>query len=180
MAADAKPEDKSGWVIEIQGYHFYNKYPATAGPAHVRNTLIKNLQEGKVRLPVSYSDQSKFEDFSMSELGIGYVILAADKEYDRYFKIPNDDWIDPTAASGKAGDVGFAPMPKDKKDKVAVDKDNPPEWTVPKYTFVIQFVWKEKLLRQRLEDREKKRLAEVRAAEEAAAAAANTPAVPGT
>ncbi len=180
VPADAKEEDKSGWIIEVQGYHYYNSYPSKAGPAHVRNTLIKNLEEGFVDLPVAYGNQSQLARFTMEELGIGYVILAADSGIDPYFRIPNDDWIDPNASATGVGDIGFAPMPKDKKEKVANDKDNPQEWKVPKYSFVIQFVWKEKLLRKRLREREEKRLAELKAAEEAANAAANNPAAPGT
>ena len=43
-----------GWVVEIFGYHYYN-YPHNGDKLgageFVRQTLIKNLKEGKVMLP---------------------------------------------------------------------------------------------------------------------------------
>jgi hypothetical protein len=52
---------------------------------------------------------------------------------------------------------------------------------VPKYSFTIQFAWKPKNLRTRLQEREKKLLEEQKAAEEAAEAARNPNSpVPGT
>ncbi|HTN73859.1 MAG TPA: pilus assembly protein PilM [Pirellulaceae bacterium] len=179
VKADATEAEKSGWVVEIQGYHYYNKNPASAGPAHVRSTLIRNLEEGTVDLPVSFGNQAQTQKFTMKELGIGYVILAADKEFDRYNRIPNADYRDPNETTGGPGDNFLAPMKTEKKDPLA-DKDNVKEWTVPKYTFVIQFVWKEKLLRKRLQEREQRLLEAQRAAEEAATAAANGTTVPGT
>lgn len=170
-----------GWVIEIKGHHFYNDDRASEGPRHVRNTLIKNLIHGTVRLPVEFGtgpgNPTKYDDFTTKELGIGYVFLAADEEIDRYFTIRNNDYIDPENLDSSA-----APM-LDKKDLEKAAKDVP-EWKAPKYTFTVQFVWQEKLLRARLREREQQRLEAERAAEEAAANGNATPpgaptAVPG-
>src|SRR5690606_29025202 len=40
-----------GWVVELQGHHFFNEIPQQSGPAHVYNTLIRYLEEGVVPLP---------------------------------------------------------------------------------------------------------------------------------
>lgn len=154
----------AGWVIEIRGHHFYNRNRATAGVVHVRDTLIKNLEEGSVTLP-TYDPNAPTPtiSFTMKELGIGYVILAESEEIDRYFKIKNNDFVE---ASTGGGEGAFAPM-RDTKKKTEPSEE-PAEWTVPKYSFTIQFVWKEELLRARLEKRRQKELAE-RAAEEARA-----------
>ncbi len=168
----------AGWVIEIRGHHFYNSDRGTAGVVHVRDTLIKNLEEGTVRLPVSFgtgpTNPTKYEDFTMKELGIDYVILVEDDEIDRSFMIRNADYVDPSQI-GAEGGMGLSPMGANKKEKKktreeleAEARDNPPAWTVPKYTFTIQFTWQEKLLRARLQDREKKALEAQRAATEAA------------
>lgn len=167
--------DKSGWVIEIRGHHFFNRNRGTAGVTHVRNTLIKELEEGSVMLPVAFSTGDgaggvKLDRFTMKELGIGFVILAIDEEIDPYFKIPNDDYVDPAAAT--AGDA-FGTGGTRPAENAPVDPNNPPEWTVPKYSFTIQFAWKPKNLRTRLQEREKKLLEEQKAAEEAAEAARN-------
>lgn len=187
----ADDTDKSGWVIELQGYHFFNKNAATAGPTHVRNTLIKILEEGSITLPNPLGQPGETQTFTMDELGIGYVILAAD-QMDRTFTVRNDEYIDPLSLSG-GSESGFSPSPmgvpmgltKDKKkDTIVLDpKTNVPTWTVPKYSFIVQFVFKEKLLRKRLQEREQRELEEARVKAEAAAAAAegNTnPATTGT
>jgi type IV pilus assembly protein PilM len=173
--------DKSGWVIEIRGHHFYNKSRGTAGVTHLRNTLIKELEEGSVMLPVAFSSGEeagsvKLDRFTMKELGIGFVILATDEEIDPYFKIPNVDYIDPATLS--AGDA-FGAAPNRQPENLPVDPNNPPQWTVPKYSFTIQFAWKPKHLRARLQERERK-LLEEEARAKAAAEAANTPTLPTT
>jgi type IV pilus assembly protein PilM len=174
-AASADPGPKGpGWIIEIRGHHFYNspQRRASNGVVHLRDTLIKNLEEGSVNLPIEFGDgpgnPTKFDDFTMKELGIGYVILVESEEIDRFFTIKNQDYIDPQAAD--SGD-------RDKKKPAADDPNNVPEWRIPKYSFTIQFVWKEKLLRDRLKERKDKEIAAQQAAEQAANAAQN-PAAP--
>lgn len=156
-----------GWVIEIRGHHFYNRDRGTAGVVHVRDTLIKNLEEGTVSLPTSFgtgpNNPTVYDDFTMKELGIGYVIIAESEEIDRYFKIKNDDYVDPSSITG--GESGAVPMRDKKTDKNATEE--PPEFTVPKYSFTIQFAWQEKLLRVRLQERRQKELEAQRLAEEA-------------
>jgi type IV pilus assembly protein PilM len=169
--ADAGPTGP-GWIIEIRGHHFYNRNRGKAGVVHVRDTLIKNLEEGSVDLPVQFGtgpgSGTKFETFTMKELGIGYVILAESEEIDRYFKVRNNDYV--AEGSDVTGGLG---LPREKKD--APVSTEPPEWIVPKYSFTIQFAWTEKLLRARLQEREKKRL-EAKLAEEQALLQGNAPA----
>jgi type IV pilus assembly protein PilM len=174
---DAGPKGP-GWVIEIRGHHYYNRNRGTAGVVHVRDTVIKNLEEGEVSLPIEFGtgpgSPTKFENFTMKELGIGYVILAESEEIDRYNKVINEDFEDPDADAGGLGGNG-------PKKKEGPRNDDPPEWTIPKYTFTVQFTWTEKLLRQRLQEREAKRLEAKRLEEEAAAQGAPVPGVlPGT
>ena len=64
-----------GWVVELAGYHFYNDGPRTEiGSAHVEKTLLKQLKEGFVDVPLGPKQKSMV--FKMEDLGIGYAILA--------------------------------------------------------------------------------------------------------
>jgi type IV pilus assembly protein PilM len=174
-----------GWVIEIKGHHFFND-PANrraAGPAHLRNTLLRNLEQGWIDVPAGPG--RPLERFTHKELGIGFAILALDPPI-REFIIPNPN-AEPTANDGSSGGVFGGPMDfgggqklpgkADAKD----DPNNPPVYKVPRYDFIVQFCWQEKPLGVRLADRELKRkqLEEQQAANPPAAAApapAGTPA----
>jgi hypothetical protein len=165
-----------GWVVEIRAHHFYNAHRATEGAVHVRRNFISKLQNGTVKLPNSYGGERAMEMFTTKELGIGYVILAEADPINRYFEIANEDYV----PEEDAGDLGFG-QPRPEDVKVKDDKDNPPFFRVPKYSFTIQFVWQEKWLRQRLIERQQKKLAEDKAKQEAeAAATAGVPLPPAT
>lgn len=145
-AAAAAPADIGpkgpGWVVEIKGYHFHNPTDSVtynAGDAYVRNTLMKNLKTGKVALPTR---AGTVEEFDMKELGIDYVILAAGGQ-PRDFSIRNPEYVPPTKEDGK------------KEEVKKYDPNNPEEFKVRRHNFVVQFVWQEKPLTKRLENREK-------------------------
>jgi hypothetical protein len=152
----------------MHGYHYYNSDALAAGATHVRQTLLKNLLYGTVELPI---DTTKKEKFTMSELGIGFPILATDYDLERNFEVKNPNYrapkVDPSGTFG----VTSTPAPAEVPEKT--EGDVVPGWKVTRYKFVVQFVWQEKPLRMRLEEKQK-------AAEEAAKAAANQPpAAPG-
>ena len=165
-----------GWVIEIRGHHFYND-PANrraAGPAHVRNTLLRNLEQGWIDVPAGPGRPP--ERFTHKELGIGFAILALDPPI-REFTIPNPN-AEPSAQDANSGafggpmDFGGGPKVPGKEDAKA-DPNNPDVYKVPRYDFVVQFCWQEKPLGIRLAERELKRkeLEAQQAANPAAAAA---------
>lgn len=64
-----------GYVIQLTGYHYHNMPTAGAvqGAQYVRETLIRNLQTGRVLLPKV--DEPGVEWVTMEELGIGYPVL---------------------------------------------------------------------------------------------------------
>jgi len=179
-----------GWVIEIRGHHFYND-PANrraAGPAHVRNTLLRNLEQGWIDVPAGPGRPP--ERFTHKELGIGFAILAHDPPI-REFTIPNPN-ADAAAQDGNAGAFGGPPMdfgggPKlPGKADAKADPNNPEAYKVPRYDFVVQFCWQEKPLSFRLTERElkQKELADQQAANPVPATAptstAGTPAPAAT
>lgn len=90
-----------GWVIEIKGYHYYNSDRRTGGATHVRNTLLRNLEDGSVDLPVD--NTGRLVRFSLKELGIAYPILAMDEGQPRKVKVPNPEYVGRPGATGYAG-----------------------------------------------------------------------------
>ena len=78
----------------------------------------------------------------------------------------------PREGSGFGG-PGFGQSPTQQPEGKKKDEDEIPQYlTVPEYTFVVQFVWQEQLLTDRLEMIRQRREAEKQEAEKAAAAAA--------
>ncbi len=175
-----------GWVVELLGYHFYSKGPREdIGSAHVEKTLIRNLKEGFVEVPDGPGKPA--QRYTMKELGIGYAILAHSPK-PRPVDIPNPNYVPPVGGVGGVGGegglgglggIGGGPMGGVPGAGVAIDPDNPPTFRVTCYDFAVQFVWHEKPLNLRLEERRLKKEADDKAAEEKAAAAANAPAAEG-
>jgi type IV pilus assembly protein PilM len=178
-----------GWVVEIKGHHFYNDPKSdrrTIGALHVRNTLIKELEHGFVEVPLGPG--MPMERFSMKELGIGFAILAHSPKMTPY-QIYNPNYLPPAQGTTGAGFPGAAAFPGSgpgtfpgtgtipgatatSPGSPVADPDNPEYFPVMRYDFAVQFVWQEKPLSVRLEERQKK------AAEAAAAAVAAPAATP--
>lgn len=161
---DVKPPAGPGWVIEIHGHHFFNENTRTQGAVHVRNTLMKNLEEGSILLP---GDK---EAFTMQELGIGYVVLMDDTAVQKE-QVPNPDYTPPNPNATTTPDPTLPTAPT-----VPLDDTAKPTLILAKYTFTVQFCWQEKLLSTRLEARRKKKLEEKGAETPPNSVAANVPA----
>jgi type IV pilus assembly protein PilM len=163
-----------GWVVELKGYHYYHDpNNSRVGAKHVQATLINNLENGFIQLPTPNGPMM----FSMDELGVGYVISVYDvKPQEIRLLNPNAAPVEGKAAN-IAGGFGAVPMPGvggAKKEAVKEDPENPSFYTVHKYDFVVQFVWQEKPLNVRLEEKAKK----LAAAAAAPAAQGQTPPAP--
>ncbi len=172
-----------GWVVEIKGHHFYNnpKDPRerrNAGPFHLQNTLLRNLENGWVDLPLGPG--LPMQRFQMKELGIGYAIVVSDS---RLYKvdIPNPNYTPPAVAPGSFGGSPTGPMgfggassgaTATAAAPVEEDPNNPQFYSVQRYDFVVQFCWIETPMNVRLENRLK---AEEEAAKKAAEQAAAAP-----
>ena len=120
-------EGKPGWVIEIGGYHYYNTTPGHVGPDHVWRTLLNNLENGSVELPID--ENGTMGSFTMKEMGISYPILSEDSGQPKMTKVDNPDY---------------------RSDEATSPTENPFSFDVPKYDFKIQFCWQPKLLTERL------------------------------
>ena len=161
-------------MIEIKGYHFFNDDISTGIGTHVRDTFLKNLREQTVELPAGPGQPPT--RFTMEELGIGFGVLIVDPPRAEMIQIPNPyyEGTQPGAASGMPGMMvpggmmpGMAPAgvgvpgaglaggkAKPDKKKEKEEPKEPPFFSAPKYTFVLQFCWQEKLLTERLRKRQ--------------------------
>jgi hypothetical protein len=150
--------------VEIKGHHYYNdpKNRRAGGQQHIRDTIIRNLQSKPIKLPGMNGVEQLF---TPQELGIGYVLLVSDE-------IPYKEKIANPNAAPVEKPAGFAAGGDAPKKEVKEDPDNPPYFEATRYDFTLQFVWQEKTVRAREEERQK------RAIEAAKAAAAAPPAAP--
>lgn len=85
---------EQGWVIELTGHHFHNSKAQVldTGENYLRRTLIQQLREGEVALPVPSSDPTvppQMITFTFKELGIGYPIISATSNIRPTNKIKN-------------------------------------------------------------------------------------------
>jgi type IV pilus assembly protein PilM len=180
-----KPPTGPGWVFEIKGYHFYNSSDSAkrrfTGAAHVRDTLIRNLEHGWVEVPLGPNQPSA--RFTMKELGIGFAILARDPPIKPNFPIQNPNYTPPVSAQGSGiggetglGAAGFSGSGiPGSNAAVKEDPNNPQYFFVPRYDFIVQFCWVETPLNVRIANMRKAELERKAAAEAAAAAAAAAP-----
>ena len=110
--ADLPQLEGPGWVIEIHGYHFHNSDldPSNWGAQYVRNTLVKQLEEGEVELPIGPpaegTEKAPTAKFKVQELGIRYPILAVDRPIEWRFKVKNpaDETGDDRSGFGGGGE----------------------------------------------------------------------------
>ena len=128
-----------GWVIELRGYHYFNKNLLTMGRTFVRQTLLNSLKDGTIELPDG--------TYSFKDLGIGYPVMVQ-------FTPPIVEVIDDHDAIAASrlvpadaqplGRPGIQPQPA---------ADPPKTITVKKSTFIIQFCWQPVSPSQRLANR---------------------------
>lgn len=170
-----------GWVIQLSGLHFHNSSREVEGgwgPQYVYNTLIKNLKEKKIVLPIEPPQEGKAMEtavFTMKELGIQYPTLVYQSAIDLGFKVGNPNYINLAGSTGEGfgEERGFeSPSIPPTGGAGATDDPDAPEvpdsYRAPRFEFVVQFAWVEQPLTQRLETR-KKLAAEKTAAEREAA-----------
>ena len=164
----AGPEG-AGWVIQLQGYHYYNspEHMGSEGSNHIRKYMTTAFTDGNVKLPVGTDENGNpiLEEFTFPEMGLTYPLLLDDLE-PKLETVPNPEWDPELAQAQMASRVSARP---------GDDPDfEPPTIQVQKLDFIFQIVWQE----QKLSDRvaAKKAAAEAAAAEADAEADAEAPA----
>lgn len=153
-----------GWIVRLSGYHFHNFAEArgvSQGAQYVRDTLIKNLREGKVLLPVKLTDAEaaanqdrteKVEMVSMEDLGIGFPVIVDPKpvEIRRYLDPKAMVEEDPMATKGPAAKPkaeGYVPGAKPGEKTLKTIE-------LRRYPFAVEFVWRQTPPSKRAEKKE--------------------------
>lgn len=165
IATDAGPTG-AGWIIELRGYHYYNspKRMGSEGTNHVRKTLITNLMRKPIQLPDA---QGKLISFTPEEMGLKYPLILDDNK-PVLTRIPNPDYDAEAIAaamakaqapdpSGRTKPPASAPAPGFLPDGTKIE---PSTLEVLRHDFTVQIVWQEKLLADRLKERQAKEEAE--------------------
>jgi type IV pilus assembly protein PilM len=191
----------AGWIIELKGYHYFNKSLDFSGAKYVRSTVLKELVRGRVTLP-SKSDGTGQDEFTMKELGIGFPILAIESGKPMLTQIANPEYVQAVGGNGgfgegggfglgegDEGEGGFGGRPglgglgsggqPETGGEEADDAEAEPRFLqVKKHSFTIQFVWQENHLTTRVKEKLDREDAIRAEAKEAAEQAANDPATP--
>jgi type IV pilus assembly protein PilM len=102
----AEPPTGEGWVVELQGYHFFNEDSRQYGPNHVYNTLIRYLEEGQVALPNPKAD-GEMVQFNLRNMGVSYPILAQEEPINRRHRVPNPNYAGGAAGGGYGEMMGM-------------------------------------------------------------------------
>ena len=80
LDSDADGPVGEGWVVQISGYHYFNEIRARQGAEFVRSSLMKNLTDGTVKIPVpapkGAAAAQAFEEIKVAHLGISHPVLV--------------------------------------------------------------------------------------------------------
>jgi hypothetical protein len=118
-------------VIQIKGYHYYNKNVATMGGRFVNDTLVKALDEGTVEVP---DENGVKKRVPIKELGLTYPVLV-----DRP-QLVDEAIPDPTAPAAPAPARGAAAQRGNNNQAV----ENVRTKTVKRFDFIVQIAWQPK------------------------------------
>lgn len=180
-----------GYVVRLRGYHYHNSDVAglNQGAQYVRNTLIRNLEEGRFWINGKW--------VTAKELGIGFPMLINPGRI-QVVRVPDPYYTPPAAATptsgsgslgvGSSAAPGVMPMPPGigapgpvgtgvaggTGDKV------PGIITLRRFDFTIQFAWQPKTESEREEARKQAAEAAQQAAEAAGQQPSGEPAGAGT
>ncbi len=149
------PSEDGAWVIQLQGYHYFNNNNETGYKSHVQYALLERLRHSVIAIPTPFG----VTPFSMEQMGIKYIVLA-DSKYEGEVKIGASDnnsfggastnfgseaasgitgGTDPASGTGGNPTTGGNAAPAEEKV----------EYTAKKYSFTVQFLWEPNEVRER-------------------------------
>lgn len=88
--ADPVSPTGQGWVVEIEGYHYFNgeENKGLEGEAHVLKYLVDFLENGSIAPPIKES----VAEYSLRDLGVRLPVVRSVK-IDKKYRIPNPDYL---------------------------------------------------------------------------------------
>lgn len=138
-----------GWVFQFTGYHYHNSDDNKSNQTQrfVNNTLIKNLEEGFVELPDG--PKGEMVKVSFADLGLSHPWLVKDgkiQDVQVDLEAGLGEQSTSTRGGGYGGEMGgyggegggrraAAPVDGEEEESSII--------TLKKYSFIVQFCWKE-------------------------------------
>jgi type IV pilus assembly protein PilM len=153
-AEGAAAATNAGWIIELRGYHLHNSLPSDEGEEFLKRTIIKNLELGKVKLPDG--PNGKLVDVPIPDIGIKLPVVVTHEKIRpvTYFAEAPENAGGAGARLAGAEGVAMAPGAAPQAG------EQPKNFKLRKYRFVIQFCWQPQPRGQRLEKAAQKKAAE--------------------
>jgi len=156
--SDIKGPTGAGYVIRLTGYHFHNSDVAgpNQGAQYVRNTLIRNLEEGQFWINGKW--------VTAKELGIGFPILVNPGRVE-VIRVADPNYTPPAGAPGVPGaglttgagaasgtmpiatgayPAGSTPGVSGTGTGTTTGGKIPGVLTLRRFSFVVEFVWQPK------------------------------------
>jgi len=105
--AEPVPPTGQGWVVEIEGYHYFNgeENKGLEGEAHVLKYFVDFLENGSIAPPIKES----VAEYSLRDLGVRLPVVRSVK-IDKKYRIPNPDYFRRLSelglTTGAAGGMG--------------------------------------------------------------------------
>jgi type IV pilus assembly protein PilM len=155
-SGDETWQSQPGWVIQLDGYHFFNSDKNTEGAQFIFDTFFKNLEESTVSLPDG--PNRNLIDVPIADLGIHHPVVITDLRIQElpYFPEATDEDASQLqsrramAMENARPEPGVAAVPGDEV------KQPPKEWKLRRYDFRIQFCWQPVPRGKRLEKQAEK------------------------
>jgi type IV pilus assembly protein PilM len=167
-----------GFVIQLTGYHYHNADQQNQSEKFIRDSFLKVLDEGSVKLPDGYDPKTK--QLTGELLDVPFKDLGITRTWVRASKPIVDEWIDPDALlAAESGTSVRTLTPQEMQAPIANPENGAaPEqpksraFKVRRCDFVVQFCWQPTTRTKRRQIVEERKAADAAKAAEAAAAGA--------
>jgi type IV pilus assembly protein PilM len=154
--ADTAAASTGGWVIEMRGYHLHNNLPdknidvGDEGEQFLRNTFIKNLENGKVTLPDGPNGEPI--EVPISELGVSMPVVVTNQKTQTVTYM-----AEPSESSNGSSPTPVGPEAL--QNSGATSDQQPKMFKLRQYDFIVQFCWQPKPRTSRLKEMAEKKAA---------------------
>ncbi len=180
-AAAAGGGAPAGYVIQLTGYHYHNADQQNQSEKFIRDSFLKVLDEGSVKLPDGYDPKTK--QLTGELLDVPFKDLGITRAWVRASKPIVDEWIDPDALlAAESGTNVRTLTPQEMQAPIASPENGGvPEqpksraFKVRRCDFVVQFCWQPTTRTKRRQMVEERKAADAAKAAEAAASGAAAP-----
>ena len=165
------------WVVQLSGYHYFNRNNETGFKSHVQYALLERLRHSVLEFPTPFGPTL----FSMEQMGIKHIVLVSSKNEGEVTigASTNNSGFGGGAggfggdpAGGFGGNAAGGATGGNAGGNAGATAEEAKEYTATKFSFVVQFMWEPNEVSERYrlkaEAEEAARLeAEQQAAEEA-------------